>query len=157
MLGARYSARRSVLAMIGRPVNRAIPETGWDLLGSESADGGRREGASPPRTATQNVLIAEDRAVMVDWPRLAWSNRVPPWLDPALSCIWPIASGKHESAQAEQCASRMPAWHRALPDAMNALAQANATLWAEIADENHGPDRPRCRTQSAAFRSRTTT
>ncbi|WP_164662341.1 hypothetical protein [Streptomyces sp. S1D4-20] len=41
-----------MVAMIGKPMNRAIPEAGWDLLGSESVDDGRREGASPPRTAT---------------------------------------------------------------------------------------------------------
>ncbi|GAA2629890.1 hypothetical protein GCM10010425_30740 [Streptomyces spororaveus] len=60
------------------------------------------------------------------------------WLDPALRCIWLITTAKPSPAEAERRASRMPAWRAAPPDALNAFAEANARLWAEIANENPG-------------------
>ncbi|QDN54186.1 aminoglycoside phosphotransferase [Streptomyces sp. S1D4-20] len=101
----------------------------------------------------ENVLITHDRALMVDW---AWSTRAAPWLDPALGCIWLIATGKQDPAQAEQWAARMPAWHTAPRDALEAFAHANARLWAEIADDNPGSwsASPRdAATRYAAFRA----
>ncbi|WP_394426438.1 aminoglycoside phosphotransferase [Streptomyces sp. SGAir0957] len=103
----------------------------------------------------ENVLIAHERALMVDW---AWATRAAPWLDPALACIWLIATGEQTPAQAEQWAARMPAWHTAPRDALNAFAQANARLWTEIAEENPGPWSASLRDAAgryAAFRSTT--
>jgi hypothetical protein len=81
----------------------------------------------------QNVLIADDRARFVDW---AWATRGASWLDPALWVIWLIAAGGHEPAQAESWAARVAAWHTAPIPALNAFADANATLWREIAGDN---------------------
>lgn len=84
----------------------------------------------------ENVIITSgQRAVLVDW---AWSTAAAPWLDPALGCIWLIATGRQSPAEAERWASRMPAWRAAPSDALNAFAEANSRLWAEIADENPG-------------------
>jgi hypothetical protein len=103
----------------------------------------------------ENVIITPTQATLVDW---AWSTAAAPWLDPALGCLWLIATGTHEPTEAEQWASRMPAWRSAPPDALTAFAEANAKLWAEIADENPGSWSASLRDAAgryAAFRIRT--
>ncbi|MFD3775344.1 hypothetical protein [Streptomyces sp. NPDC058612] len=82
------------------------------------------------------IITPDGRAVLVDW---AWSAAAAPWLDPDLGCIWLIATGKRHPADAERWASRKPAWRAATPDALDAFAEANAGLWADIAGENPGP------------------
>ncbi|QDN54180.1 hypothetical protein [Streptomyces sp. S1D4-20] len=72
---------------------------------------------------------------MVDWPAIGLVEPRAALAGPSPELYLAHRLRQHEPAQAEQCASRMPARHSALPDAMNALAHANATLRAEIADE----------------------
>jgi hypothetical protein len=93
----------------------------------------------------QNVLIDEDKARFVDW---AWATRGAPWIDPALWVIWLIAAGGHEPAHAESWAARTTTWHTAPIPALNAFADANASLWREIAGDN--PDTWTSRMTSAA-------
>ncbi|MBT2674375.1 aminoglycoside phosphotransferase, partial [Streptomyces sp. ISL-14] len=66
-----------------------------------------------------NVLIT-NRAVVVDW---AWVSRGAAWIDPALWVVWLINSG-HTPAQAEQWASRIPAWNTAPTPGIDAFARA---------------------------------
>lgn len=77
-----------------------------------------------------NVLITGDRAVLVDW---AWASRGAAWIDPALWVVWLIKSG-HTPAQAEQWASRVPAWNTAPAASVTAFAKATVGVWEEIAE-----------------------
>ncbi|MFF8309243.1 phosphotransferase family protein [Streptomyces lydicus] len=90
-----------------------------------------------------NVLVT-DRARLVDW---AWASRGAGWIDPALWVIWLISCG-HTPAEAEQWASRVPAWAGPPPEAVDAFAAASARLWDEIAGAD--PDEWTRRIQSAA-------
>lgn len=84
----------------------------------------------------ENVIIKDGNAVLVDW---GWASAAAPWVDPALCCIWLVSTGRQSPQEAEQWAARMPAWRTAPPAALDAFAQANARLWASIADQNPGP------------------
>jgi len=102
----------------------------------------------------ENVLITPDAAVLADW---AWATLAAPWVDPALACIWLIATGRQSPAQAETWASQAPAWRAAPADGLSAFATANARLWSEIADESPGTWSRTLRDaalQYAAFRNR---
>ncbi|MGW8399710.1 phosphotransferase family protein [Streptomyces lydicus] len=90
-----------------------------------------------------NVLVT-DRARLVDW---AWASRGAGWIDPALWVIWLISCG-HTPAEAEQWASRVPAWAGPPPEAVDAFAAASARLWDEIAGAD--PDEWTRRIQLAA-------
>jgi hypothetical protein len=83
-----------------------------------------------------NVLVADGRAVFVDW---AWATRGAAWIDPALWVIWLIAVGGHTPAQAESWATRVKAWHTASDAAVDAFAVANVKLWREIAGDAPDP------------------
>ncbi|WP_327416982.1 aminoglycoside phosphotransferase [Streptomyces sp. NBC_01233] len=77
-----------------------------------------------------NVLVAGGRAVLVDW---AWASRGAAWIDPALWVVWLIKSG-HTLEEAEQWATKVPAWNNAPPAAVTAFAKATVSVWAEIAE-----------------------
>lgn len=79
--------------------------------------------------APDNVIISDGRAVLIDW---AWPTRGARWVDPACLVLRLMAGG-HSAAQAEDVASRLPAWSAAPPEALAAFAAASANLWAEIA------------------------
>ena len=83
-----------------------------------------------------NVIVDADRARIVDW---GWATRGAPWLDPAYWVLWLIAAG-HDPAAAEQWASKVPAWHTATRDGVDAFAHAQAALWTETGGRN--PDDP---------------
>ncbi|WP_103530646.1 aminoglycoside phosphotransferase [Streptomyces sp. SM11] len=76
-----------------------------------------------------NVLIAHDRAHLVDW---GWATRGAAWLDPAHWIIWLIAAG-HTPSAAEETVAFLPTWAWAPPRAVDAFADASANLWDEIA------------------------
>ncbi|MFF3833543.1 aminoglycoside phosphotransferase [Streptomyces sp. NPDC002455] len=76
-----------------------------------------------------NVLIADDRAHLVDW---GWATRGAPWIDPAHWIIWLIAAG-HTPSAAEETVAFLPAWALAPSRAVDAFADASANLWEEIA------------------------
>ncbi|MEV8322678.1 aminoglycoside phosphotransferase [Kitasatospora sp. NPDC056731] len=84
----------------------------------------------------ENVLIREDHALLVDW---AWATRGASWIDPALWVVWLIAAGGHGPAAAEAWAARVPAWQTGGPTVVDAFAQAQARMWAEIAGDDPDP------------------
>ncbi|GAB7183742.1 hypothetical protein ATKI12_3573 [Kitasatospora sp. Ki12] len=84
----------------------------------------------------ENVLVQDDRALLIDW---AWATRGAPWIDPALWVIWLIAAGGHGPAAAEAWAAEVPAWETGDPAVVDAFAQAQARLWADIAGESPDP------------------
>ncbi|WP_369184297.1 aminoglycoside phosphotransferase [Streptomyces sp. Y1] len=84
----------------------------------------------------ENVLIREDRALLVDW---AWATRGAAWIDPALRVVWLIAAGGHDPAAAEAWTARVPAWQAGDPAVLDAFAQAQARMWAEIAGDDPDP------------------
>uniref|UniRef100_A0AAU2V255 Aminoglycoside phosphotransferase n=1 Tax=Streptomyces sp. NBC_00003 TaxID=2903608 RepID=A0AAU2V255_9ACTN len=91
-----------------------------------------------------NVLIAGDRAHLVDW---GWATRGAAWLDPAHWIIWLIAAG-HTPANAESQAAALLTWDAAPSPAVDAFAQASNNLWMEIAGSS--PDRWTGRMMSAS-------
>lgn len=76
-----------------------------------------------------NILISPERAWLIDW---AWPTLAAAWTDPACWILRLMASGGHTPAQAEQQASRLPAYQTANPAHINLFATANARLWNEI-------------------------
>ncbi|MFD4243691.1 phosphotransferase [Streptomyces sp. NPDC058525] len=129
----------TVLAEIPAPaVNLKRAEDRWAAYIPEPAHRAALAGGQLAHTDfnPENVIITPGRkAVLVDW---AWSTTAAPWLDPALGCIWLIATGRQHPAEAEQWASRIPSWLTVPPDALTAFARANARLWTEIAKNNPG-------------------
>ncbi|WP_131745268.1 aminoglycoside phosphotransferase [Frankia sp. Cppng1_Ct_nod] len=83
----------------------------------------------------ENVLVA-DRTHLVDW---AWSTKGTGWIDPGCWVIWLMAAGDHSAESAEAWAARIPSWNTAPQDAVNAFAEANAKLWAEIVQVDPNP------------------
>jgi hypothetical protein len=83
-----------------------------------------------------NVIVGADRARIVDW---GWATRGAPWLDAGYWVVWLIASG-HDPAEAEHWASKIPAWSTATEAGLNAFAEAQSALWAEIGARD--PDDP---------------
>jgi hypothetical protein len=79
--------------------------------------------------APDNVLISPDRAWLIDW---AWPTLGAAWTDPACWILRLMASGGHTAPQAEQQASRLPAYQAANPAHINLFAAANVRLWDEI-------------------------
>lgn len=80
-----------------------------------------------------NVLVAEDRAWLIDW---AWPTLGAAWTDPACWVLRLMASGGHTAHQAEQQASRLPAFRAADPAHIDLFAYANVRLWDEIAQSS---------------------
>ncbi|MHB1772052.1 MAG: aminoglycoside phosphotransferase [Acidimicrobiales bacterium] len=94
-----------------------------------------------------NVLIADDRAVLVDW---AWPTLGAAWVDPACWIQRLIVAG-HGAESAEDLAQQVPAWHTASPAQLDAFAAANARLWDEIATTDPQPFKLRMRTAANAW------
>jgi hypothetical protein len=80
-----------------------------------------------------NVLVAEDRAWLIDW---AWPTLGAAWTDPACWVLRLMASGGHTAHQAERQASRLPAFRAADPAHVDLFAYANVRLWDEIAQSS---------------------
>ncbi|MEU5424047.1 aminoglycoside phosphotransferase [Streptomyces olivoreticuli] len=95
----------------------------------------------------ENVLVADEQALLVDW---AWATRGGAWLDAGYWVIWLMAAGGHTPLTAEKCAARVPAWHTAPREGVDAFAAANANLWEEIAGD--APDAWTSRMLGAARR-----
>jgi hypothetical protein len=77
-----------------------------------------------------NVLVSERRAWLIDW---AWPTLGAAWTDPACWVLRLMASGGHTAHEAEQQASRLPAFQAADPAHIDLFAAANVRLWDEIA------------------------
>lgn len=84
----------------------------------------------------ENVLVVDERVLLVDW---AWATRGAPWLDAGYWTIWLMAAGGHTPQSAEQWAARVPSWHAAPREGIDAFAHANANMWEEIAGPNPDP------------------
>lgn len=80
-----------------------------------------------------NVLVSPHRAWLIDW---AWPTLAAAWTDPACWILRLIASGGHTAPQAEQQASRLPAFQAVDPAHIDLFAAANVRLWEEIAQSN---------------------
>jgi thiamine kinase-like enzyme len=80
-----------------------------------------------------NVLVSPDRAWLIDW---AWPTLGAAWTDPACWILRLMASGGHTASQAEQQASRLPAFQAANPAHIDLFAAANVRLWHEIAQSS---------------------
>lgn len=76
-----------------------------------------------------NVLVSPHRAWLIDW---AWPTLGAAWTDPACWVLRLMASGGHTAPQAEQQASRLPAFKNADPAHIDLFAAANVRLWEEI-------------------------
>ncbi len=79
-----------------------------------------------------NVLIADGRALLIDW---AWPTRGAGWIDPACLVLRLIAGG-HTAPHAQQIVSELPAWQDAPVAGLDAFAAASVRLWTEIADRD---------------------
>ncbi|MFF7454996.1 aminoglycoside phosphotransferase [Kitasatospora sp. NPDC008115] len=77
--------------------------------------------------APHNVLV-DRTAHLIDW---AWPTRGPAWADPAVWAVRLIDAG-HIPEQAEQWASRLPAFEAADPQVLLAFTEANARYWQEV-------------------------
>ena len=77
-----------------------------------------------------NVLVSAHRAWLIDW---AWPTLSAAWVDPACWVLRLMASGGHTAPQAEQQASRLPAFTAADPAHIDLFAAANVRLWEEVA------------------------
>ncbi|MHB1509136.1 MAG: aminoglycoside phosphotransferase [Acidimicrobiales bacterium] len=94
-----------------------------------------------------NVLIADDRAMLVDW---AWPTLGAAWVDPACWVQRLIVAG-HGAESAEDLAQQVPAWHTASPAQLDAFAAANARLWDEIATTDPQPVKIQMRSAANAW------
>ncbi|MFI6645951.1 aminoglycoside phosphotransferase [Streptomyces sp. NPDC050504] len=117
--------------------------TAWDRWGyyCAPADRAHLAGGHLLHTdlAAQNVVIAsgDHRAHLVDW---AWPARGPAWADAALWAVRLISDGGHSPEQAHAWASKVPAWNRASPEAVSALARAEADSWEDAAAKDTLPE-----------------
>jgi hypothetical protein len=92
-----------------------------------------------------NLLIAEDRAWLVDW---AWATRGAAFID--LACFVPRLIGAgHAPAEAEDWTAKQAVWQNADPAAVTTFAKALARLWTKLADENPGQPWRRATARSA--------
>jgi hypothetical protein len=82
--------------------------------------------------APDNVLIAGERARLVDW---AWPTRGAAWIDPGALALRLMHAG-HPVETAIAFAQRFPSWRNAAPEALAAFGAATAALWHEIAEED---------------------
>jgi hypothetical protein len=85
--------------------------------------------------APDNVLITGGRARLVDW---AWPTRGAAWIDPGALALRLMDAG-HTVETAVAFADRFPSWRRAAPEALTAFGTATASLWREIAEQDHTP------------------
>jgi hypothetical protein len=83
--------------------------------------------------APDNVLIAPDRAWLIDW---AWPTLGAAWTDPACWLLRLMAAGGHPAADAERQAARLPAFAAADPAHLDLFARASARMWQEIQQVN---------------------
>jgi len=72
--------------------------------------------------APDNVLIAPDRAWLIDW---AWPNLGAAWTDPACWLLRLMAAGDHTAAAAEHQATRLPAFAAAAAAHLDLFARAS--------------------------------
>lgn len=114
------------------PAKRA--EQRWEPYVSDPAHAGLFKGDRLLHTDYNpvNVLIADGRAVFIDW---AWPTKGAGWIDPACLIIRLIAGG-HTAAQAEQVVHGLHAWRNAPTDGLLCFAEANVKLWQEIASND---------------------
>ncbi|WP_327293303.1 aminoglycoside phosphotransferase [Streptomyces sp. NBC_01198] len=85
--------------------------------------------------APDNVLIAGGRARLIDW---AWPTRGAAWIDPGALALRLMEAG-HPVGAAIESARRFPSWRSAAPEALTAFGTATASLWREIAEQDHAP------------------
>ncbi|MDD1064004.1 aminoglycoside phosphotransferase [Streptomyces cocklensis] len=85
--------------------------------------------------APDNVLIAGGRARLIDW---AWPTRGAAWIDPGALALRLIEAG-HPVGAAMEFANHFPSWRDAAPEALTAFGAATASLWREIAEQDHAP------------------
>jgi len=79
-----------------------------------------------------NVLIADGRALLVDW---AWPTRGAGWIDPACLILRLMANG-HGAESAEQVVAHVPAWQAAPVEGVSVFARACSRMWEEIAADD---------------------
>lgn len=115
------------------PLKRA--EDRWKSYVDDPGDAVVFAGSALTHTdwAPDNVLVAADRAWLIDW---AWPTLGAAWLDPACWLLRLMAAGGHTAAQAEREAARLPAFAAADPAHVTLFAKASGGLWAEIARAN---------------------
>ncbi|MDP9863917.1 MULTISPECIES: hypothetical protein [Streptosporangium] len=82
-----------------------------------------------------NVLIADGRALLIDW---AWPTRGAGWIDPAC-LILRLMAGGHTAEEAERVVAQTPAWSSAPEEGIEVFARANVRLWDEIAGNDSAP------------------
>ncbi|MEV8030764.1 aminoglycoside phosphotransferase [Streptomyces sp. NPDC086182] len=85
--------------------------------------------------APDNVLIAGDRARLIDW---AWPTRGAAWIDPGSLALQLMEAG-HAVEEALAFASRFLSWRNAKAEALAAFSSATAVLWREIAEVDPTP------------------
>ena len=94
-----------------------------------------------------NVLIADDRALLVDW---AWPTLGAAWVDPACLVQHLVVAG-HDAKSAENLARQVPAWHTATPAQLDVFAVAKDRLWDEIATTDPQPAKIQMREAARAW------
>jgi hypothetical protein len=125
-------SRIQVPADLG-PIKRA--EDRWKSYVDDPGDALIFAGPTLTHTdwAPDNVLIAPDRAWLIDW---AWPTLGAAWTDPACWLLRIMAAGGHTAAQAESQATRLPAFTAADPAHIDLFARASVRMWEEIAQDN---------------------
>jgi hypothetical protein len=110
----------------------AAPLDGWEAayaprlaayerLAPDAVDGGTLQHTD---MTPRNVLVG-GAVHLTDW---SWPALAAPWVDTALTTHRLVAAG-HTPVRAEAWAATVPAWARATPDALTALAVTVLGLW----------------------------
>jgi hypothetical protein len=84
-----------------------------------------------------NILVDGDRARLIDW---AWARRAAPWVDAAFLIIRLISAG-HSPVDAEEWASRTPAWPVMPEDAGTLFAVEVLGVWEWLLHNRPMPHR----------------
>lgn len=96
-----------------------------------------------------NVLVDGRSARLIDW---AWPTKGAAFIDPASLVVRLVFAG-HTPTQAEAVVGALPAWRDALPDAVNAFADAVTHMWAEIVDADPTPWKRKALGAATAWRT----
>jgi hypothetical protein len=117
------------------PLKRA--EDRWKTYTDDADDALTLAGGSLAHTdwMPDNILIAHDRAWLVDW---AWPTLAAAWIDPASWLLRIMARG-HTASEAEAHAARLPAYATADPAHIDIFVRANVRMWNEIEQTNGRP------------------